>query len=61
MNDLSSLIICNAILPKPQQEDILLAAINATNGYEIGAERFRKQAGYGSVGFREDADKAAVQ
>lgn len=52
----SSLVVCNGILSKETQGDIILAAFSAHEGYDRAAERVRREAGYDNIGFREDAD-----
>lgn len=56
MRDLSTLVICNALLDPMERENIVLAAINAEDEHEIAAEEFREQAGYGNLPNRSDAD-----
>lgn len=52
----SSLIVCNSLLTMQERADIEAAAINAHEGNDIAAERCRRFAGYGDLGFRPDAD-----
>jgi hypothetical protein len=59
VEDQSTLIICNAIIPPAEQGEIEWAALLAAQDREILAERHREFAGYGSIGVRPDADTAA--
>ena len=54
----SSLIVCNSILPPEQQAEIESAALLCHQGHHFDAERQRYWADYHSLGFREDADIA---
>lgn len=51
-----SLLVCNAILSPREQDSIMDAAVNANEGYDIAAERIRREANYHNIGFRQDAD-----
>lgn len=53
---ISSLLVCNDMVPPEIRDDIEEAAYAAEAGNDIEAERHRKWAGYGSLGFRDDAD-----
>ena len=57
MQAMSSLIVCNAILPKQEQDDIEAAAINAHEGDKSAARKCRKLAGYDRLRTRPDADR----
>lgn len=52
----SSLIVCNDILTMQERAEIESAALNAHEGRDFAAERCRRFAGYGGLGFRLDAD-----
>jgi hypothetical protein len=53
---LSTLAVCNAILPEHEQAEIMQAALCCHEGQSFTAERCRRFAGYDRLGFRADAD-----